>query len=225
MVRTEHDIVQLVYAAKTDPAAADALVQQYLPFVRSETVKFTHAAIEAGHEDALSVALLAFYEAILSYERSRGAFVPYAARAIRNRLIDQYRAERRHRGHVSLQAPSGTDDRDLEQTLPEKENPVEASELRLASRREIEEFGAQLAEFGISFFRRGGQLPQAGPHPGCLPPGPGLCPHGAGPAGTPGADSPPAGGRTDSRQRCGQKDHRASPPVSGGDPSGLYQRL
>lgn len=133
MVRTEHDIVQLVYAAKTDPAAADALVQQYLPFVRSETVKFTHAAIEAGHEDALSVALLAFYEAILSYERSRGAFVPYAARAIRNRLIDQYRAERRHRGHVSLQAPSGTDDRDLEQTLPEKENPVEASELRLAS--------------------------------------------------------------------------------------------
>lgn len=151
MVRTEHDIVQLVYAAKTDPAAADALVQQYLPFVRSETVKFTHAALEAGHEDALSVALLAFYEAILSYERSRGAFVPYAARAIRNRLIDQYRAERRHRGHVSLQAPSGTDDRDLEQTLPEKENPVEASELRLASRREIEEFGAQLAEFGISF--------------------------------------------------------------------------
>ena len=31
MVRTEHDIVQLVYAAKTDSAAADALVQQYLP--------------------------------------------------------------------------------------------------------------------------------------------------------------------------------------------------
>ena len=74
MVRTENDVVRAVYAAKTDPAAADAFVEQYMPFVRSETVKFTRAAIEAGHEDELSVALLAFYEAILHYEQSRGAF-------------------------------------------------------------------------------------------------------------------------------------------------------
>ena len=103
MVRTENDVVRAVYAAKTDPAAADAFVEQYMPFVRSETVKFTRAAIEAGHEDELSVALLAFYEAILHYEQGRGAFFPFAARAIRNRLIDHYRAERRHRGHASLQ--------------------------------------------------------------------------------------------------------------------------
>ena len=79
MVRTEHSIVGQVYAAKTDPEAADALIGQYMGFIRSETVKFTHAAPEDGHEDELSIAMLAFYEAILSYEKGRGAFLPYAA--------------------------------------------------------------------------------------------------------------------------------------------------
>ena len=60
MVTLEHAIVQAVYAAKTDTAAADAFVQQYLPFVRAETVRFTRQAIEQGHEDELSIALLAF---------------------------------------------------------------------------------------------------------------------------------------------------------------------
>ena len=87
MVRTEHSIVGQVYAAKTDPEAADTLIGQYIGFIRSETVKFTHAAPEDGHEDELSIAMLAFYEAVLGYEKSRGAFLPFAARAIRNRLM------------------------------------------------------------------------------------------------------------------------------------------
>ena len=92
MVRTEHDIAAQVQAAKTDTEAADGLIQQYMGFIRSETVKFIHTTPENGHEDELSIAMLAFYEAVLAYEKSRGAFLSYAARAIRNRLIDQYRA-------------------------------------------------------------------------------------------------------------------------------------
>ena len=45
-------------------------------FIRSETVKFLHTAPENGHEDELSIAMLAFYEAVLAYEKSRGAFCP-----------------------------------------------------------------------------------------------------------------------------------------------------
>ena len=107
MVRTEHDIVFQVQAAKTDPEAADGLIRQYLGFIRSETVKFLHTIPENGHEDELSIAMLAFYEAILAYEKNRGAFLPYAARAIRNRLIDYYRSEKRHGKVVSLHAPLG----------------------------------------------------------------------------------------------------------------------
>ena len=152
MVGTEHSIVGQVYAAKTDPEAADALIGQYMGFIRSETVKFVHAAPEDGHEDELSIAMLAFYEAVLGYEKSRGAFLPFAARAIRNRLIDHYRTERRHRDVLSLHAPGGgEEDSALMDTLPDARDEIGAYELRSASQQEIQEFGAQLARFGLSF--------------------------------------------------------------------------
>lgn len=152
MVRMEHSIVGQVYAAKTDPEAADVLIGQYIGFIRSETVKFTHAAPEDGHEDELSIAMLAFYEAILSYEKSRGAFLPYAARAIRSRLIDHYRAEKRHRNVISLHTPAGGGgDKPMLETLPDARNEIDAFEVRTASQKEIREFGAQLERLGISF--------------------------------------------------------------------------
>ena len=69
MVRTEHDIVSQVRSAKTDSEAADALIRQYMGFIRSETVKFLHTAPENGHEDELSIAMLAFYEAVLAFSK------------------------------------------------------------------------------------------------------------------------------------------------------------
>ena len=74
MVQTEHSIVSQVYAAKTDPETADMFIQQYMGFIRSETVKFLRTAPEDGHEDELSIAMLAFYEAVLAYEKRPGRF-------------------------------------------------------------------------------------------------------------------------------------------------------
>ena len=153
MVRTEHDIAAQVQAAKTDTEAADGLIQQYMGFIRSETVKFIHTTPENGHEDELSIAMLAFYEAVLAYEKSRGAFLSYAARAIRNRLIDQYRAEKRHGNVISLHAPLGVeeDGGELLDTIPDTEDHAEAYETRTASRWEIQEFSRKLAQFGLTF--------------------------------------------------------------------------
>ena len=95
MVNTEHEIVEKVYAAKTDSRAADALIQQYLGFIRKEAARTVYRT-GSSREDEESIAMFAFYEAILSYEKGRGAFLSYAARAIRNRLIDYYRKEKRH---------------------------------------------------------------------------------------------------------------------------------
>ena len=163
MVRTEHSIVAQIQAAKMDPEAADALIGQYMGFIRSETVKFTHTAPENGHEDELSIAMLAFYEAILSYEKNRGAFLPYAARAIRNRLIDHYRSEKRHGNVVSLHAPvADEEDHSLLDTLPDTRDEIGAFDVRIASQREIQEFGAQLAGFGISFSEVADNCPRQG---------------------------------------------------------------
>ena len=64
MTAVEHDIVAQVYAAKEDSGAADQFIQQYLPFIRSETAKFVGTAPDHRYEDELSIAMLAFYEAI-----------------------------------------------------------------------------------------------------------------------------------------------------------------
>ena len=151
MTAVEHDIVAQVYAAKEDSGAADQFIQQYLPFIRSETAKFVGTAPDHRYEDELSIAMLAFYEAILGYARTRGAFLPYAARAIKNRLIDYTRKEKRHQNVVSLHTPYGEEERTLEDTLPAQNGLMEEYDLRQASQQEIQEFGAQLAQFGLTF--------------------------------------------------------------------------
>ena len=107
MVQTEHSIVSQVYAAKTDPETADMFIQQYMGFIRSETVKFIRTAPEDGHEDELSIAMIAFHEAISGYSSLRGSFLHYAGMLIKSRLIDHARKEQRHRHALSLDAPIG----------------------------------------------------------------------------------------------------------------------
>ena len=107
-----HELTEQVYAAKTDPEAADALIRQYMGFIRAEAAKFLHRAPVEGQDEELSIVLLAFYEAILGYEKHRGAFLAYASRGIRNRLIDHYRREKKHAKVVSLHEPIQDGDED-----------------------------------------------------------------------------------------------------------------
>ena len=139
-----------VLAAQKSSEAADGLIERYLPFIRSETAKFL-GAFPAEGQDELSIAMTAFYECILAYEPGRGAFLHLASAAIRNRLIDFSRKERRHRNQVSLDAPGpGEEDAPLAERLPAEEREAEKLPERLAARGEIAEFSAQLREFGIS---------------------------------------------------------------------------
>ena len=150
-MRNEHEIVALVEAAQRDSAAADALVRQYLPFIKSETAKFIHRIPREGVDDELGIAMFAFYEAAMAYRRGRGAFLPLAARAIRNRLIDFARREARHGGVLSLEEPAGEEEGlALADRLDTGLDNVAEHQLRLAAREEIGEFGRTLSRYGIS---------------------------------------------------------------------------
>ena len=148
-----HELVEQVYAAKTDTEAADGLIRQYMGFIRAEAAKYLHRAPIEGQDEELSIVLLAFYEAILGYEKNRGAFLAYASRGIRSRLIDYYRKEKRHAEVTSLHEPVSDEKSDTLKIdhLEHPENEIEKSHHRSATRDEIEEFGKQLLEFGISF--------------------------------------------------------------------------
>ena len=102
-----HKIVEQVYAAKENVRAADDLIRAYLPFIKAETAKFLKRPPIEGQDDELSIAMMAFHEAIGGYSRTRGSFLKYAAMLIRSRLVDYSRREQRHSRVISLDAPIG----------------------------------------------------------------------------------------------------------------------
>ncbi len=146
----EHDIVARVLEAQKSTHAADELIEQYLPFIRSETAKFL-GRFPTEDDDEVSIAMFAFYEAAMSYRSGRGAFLKLATTAIRNRLIDYRRREARHQGHLSLDTPvSADDDRTLAEQTADESAHLELHQHREDTRQEIAHFVLQLSEFGLS---------------------------------------------------------------------------
>ena len=147
----EHRIVKAVYAAKEDSHRADDLIRSYIPFIRSEATKLM-GRLCTEQDDEYAIAMMAFYEAIMGYERGRGAFLGYAALLIKSRLIDYMRKEARHQGQISLDGEIGGEDgRTLVDTLVDAHDYYEESAHREATRREIEELSAVMAQFDVCF--------------------------------------------------------------------------
>ena len=150
-MQTEHQIIRAVYAAKEGGSKADDLIRAYMPFIRSETSRFM-ARICTEQDDEYSIAMMAFYEAIMGYEKGRGTFLSYAAMLIRSRLIDFRRKEARHQGHASLyEENGGEDDRTLLDTVADSRDHYEESAHREATRQEIQELAGVMAQFNVSF--------------------------------------------------------------------------
>lgn len=149
-MRNEHQIIRAVYAAREDVQKADDLIRNYIPFIRSEASKCI-SRLCTEQDDEYSIAMIAFHEAILGYERGRGAFLSYASMLIRSRIIDFQRKEARHQGHISLYAESGDDDRTIMDEVADERDHFEESANLEATKQEIEELSDVMADFGVSF--------------------------------------------------------------------------
>lgn len=146
----EHQIIKEVYAAKKDSQKADDFIRAYIPFIRSEATKYM-ARFCTEQDDEFSIAMMGFYEAIMGYEKERGAFLSYAEMIIRSRLIDYGRKEAHHKGNISLDEKSGDDERTVGDKLAEKEDFTEDIVIREATRKEINELSETMEKFGINF--------------------------------------------------------------------------
>ncbi len=150
-MQNEHPIIQSVYAAKEDTQKASDLIRDYIPFIRSEASKCTNGFC-TKQDDEFSIAMMAFHEAILGYEKGRGAFLSYASLLIRSRIIDYQRKESRHQENLSLDAEkSGEQEGSLLDEIADTKNYLEEAADLSATRQEIEELSAIMAEFGVSF--------------------------------------------------------------------------
>lgn len=148
-MKDDHQIVKQVYNAKHDMVAADELISQYLPFIKSETTKFLNRPVDEQHDDELSIAMIAFHEAIRAYVKNRGAFLNYAAVVIKNRLIDYWRSNKKHKEAISIEEKAG-EDQTIEETLTDGVNPQAVFTERRATQAEINELSNQMVEFDVT---------------------------------------------------------------------------
>ena len=146
----ERDILRQVRAAREDMGAADAFIRTYMPFIKAETAKFLRRPPVEGHDDELSIAMIAFHEAIQSYSQVRGAFFKYAAMLIKSRLIDYHRKEKKHGKVISLETPVGEEKKNLWRNHYRWKRSWRRVGGQRGSQGEIEELTRQMEEFGVS---------------------------------------------------------------------------
>lgn len=145
-------IVDRVMEAKRDRLAADDLIRDYLPFIKSEAASVSQAKPGQSIDDEISISMLAFHEAIEGYDQTKGPFLGYASQIIKSRLVDYFRRERRHYGQVSLSTPVDGEEGDLslEDVVADEIHHEEVYDTRHATKQEIEELIARLGRLGLS---------------------------------------------------------------------------
>lgn len=149
-MHSEHQIVNLVYAAKEDLQKADNLIRKYVPFIKAEASKCI-SRLCTDQDDEFSIAMIAFHEAILGYERERGAFLSYAAMLIRSRIIDYQRKETRHQGSISLYTETSEGDRTIMDEIADERDHFEEYDNLEATKQEIQNLSMVMEEFGVTF--------------------------------------------------------------------------
>lgn len=128
----------------------ETLVQQHMPFIIRTVSSVTGRYVSIENDDAFSIALSAFAEAVERFDGERGNFLSFAALVIRSRLNTYLEKEHRYQEQiVSLEA--------LEETGGEL---ADRREETLALREEIQQYQAELAKFGLTLEDMADQSPK-----------------------------------------------------------------
>jgi len=126
-------------------------VEEYKPFITSCAEKMTGRHMDYSNDDELSIAMMAFVEAVRSFDGSKGNFFTFSRNVIKRRLIDYYRSEKRHSGVISLNVRM--QDSEEEYDLSSSEAIRVFSDMNIAEHRrlELQELGEELSRWGITY--------------------------------------------------------------------------
>ncbi len=157
-------------AAKTDEQALNNLIEGHTQWILSVASETTHRYITTS-DDEWSTALLAFCEAVRSYDEGRGSFRAFAAVVIKRRLLDDIRSQWRNRGviHVipgAFDGEPGTDDEAGAAGLEVRSRVAELSrqserDPAAEAREEIAAAQELLRPYGFSFYDLAEASPRA----------------------------------------------------------------
>lgn len=137
--------------AQTDKQYLDIFISKYETYILHIAHKVTGSYI-TKRDDQWSVALLAFHEAVKSYDYDKGAFLPFAETVIRRRLFDYARQQSRHGCEVLID--SYTVDSDMESgshTVKYEVMKKTAIHQESDEKLEIKMISEVLSGYGITF--------------------------------------------------------------------------
>ncbi|MCR4902940.1 MAG: RNA polymerase subunit sigma [Butyrivibrio sp.] len=152
---------ELIMRAKNDEKAISELINKDKAFIKGTAYKTVNHFI-TENDDEWSISLIAFNEAVKSYDESKGAFYPFAQMVIKRRLLDYIYSQEKFKNELS-QEPSvisgDLDDQD-EPTALQMEVQSKNAELSLRTgnsvnnpiKDEIESLQAILKEYGFTFY-------------------------------------------------------------------------
>jgi RNA polymerase sigma factor len=132
------------------------LIRQYHPYILKTTSRFYRRYIDPQQDDAYSVALAAFNEAITGYSPEGGRmFLGFAETVINRRLIDHVRQESKHASSIPYSAfDSEVEDGENAMNRIEVSQAMDAyDQERSAEERKLEiaAFTDEIGAYGISF--------------------------------------------------------------------------
>ena len=143
--------------AKQSDERMDAFIRQNKRFILGCAYKTVRRFVTES-DDEWSVALIAFHEAVQTYDPGRGDFKAFAALVIKRRLLDEFDKQVRRRREISADLSGAEPDGDdaapiqLEAVRAVAAQSIAASESGTAIRDEIEAMGETLRTYGFSFF-------------------------------------------------------------------------
>ncbi len=145
MVIQKQTLEGRVKKARGDNKLTSTLISEFKPFIASVAQKRVGRYLRYGTDEELSVGLLAFKEAIDSFNPGKGKFLSFARMVISMRLIDHYRKQ----------------DREAAMSVDDEEDAGLAWDRRSAQqyqadgeeedlKAEVIEYSAALSRWGIS---------------------------------------------------------------------------
>lgn len=156
----KRSLEERVEKAKKNKEELNKLIEIYKPFIASTIQKKTGRFLRYGYDDELTIGMMAFKEAVDSYDKNKGKFLSFAKMVINLRCIDYYRKNEKHKEMVYLEglyesenevACSQIENKAIEEYQNQEENKMR--------KLEIQEYEKELKKWGIEFW----ELVQASP--------------------------------------------------------------
>lgn len=147
------ELQKRIIACRNNPYELNNFITEYKPFITKSVQEHVGRFVEYGRDDELSVGLMAFEEAIRSYDMDKGSFLTFAKNVIKRRLIDEYRKEKKHNNTIPLSS-FYDENEDKQIDITEKQAIIASKELDESSVRKLEilDIQKELSEYEISFF-------------------------------------------------------------------------